>query len=179
MPASISELGTPAVSDRSRTQRIRTVAYWFFTLLVAYEMVAGVLWAALQLEYPLANLTHLGYPHYLLKIFGVCDGLGVVALLVPRFGQLKEWVYAGAFFNFSGAVTSHLFAGDGPGKFGFALAFAIFTLASWGLRPMDRRIMPGSQAKETRTLAWLAPIPIIVGLLILALLTLPKAPPSP
>src|SRR5215469_9244573 len=94
MQASISELGTSATPDRSRTQRIRTVAYWFFTLLVAYEMMAGALWAALQLEYPLANLTHLGYPHYLLKIFGVCDAFGVVALLVPRFGRLKEWVYA-------------------------------------------------------------------------------------
>jgi hypothetical protein len=78
MRASISELGTSATSDRSRSQPIRTVSYWFFTLLVAYEMVAGFLWAVLQLEYPLANLTHLGYPHYLLKIFGVCDALGSI-----------------------------------------------------------------------------------------------------
>jgi hypothetical protein len=54
------------------------VAYWFFTALVAYEMVAGALWAVLQLEYPRANLARLGYPHYLLDILGVWDSLGAV-----------------------------------------------------------------------------------------------------
>jgi len=179
MEAGISEHGTSVTSDRDRAYRIRIVAYWIFTLLVAYEMVAGALWALLQLEYPRANLTHLGYPHYLLTILGAWDVLGAVALLVPRFGRLKEWAYAGAFFNYSGAVASHVFAGDGPSRFGFALAFAIFTLASWALRPIDRTSVPTSQARETSTLAWLAPIPILAGLLILALLTLPKMPPPP
>jgi hypothetical protein len=62
--------------DRGRTQRIRTVAYWFFTLLVAYKMVAGALWAVLQLEFAIANQRHLGYPPYLLNILGAWDAFG-------------------------------------------------------------------------------------------------------
>jgi hypothetical protein len=98
---------------------------------------------------------------------------------VPNFGRLKEWAYAGAFFNYSGAVASHAFVGDGLDKYGFALAFAVFTLASWALRPMERRTVEASEARETGTLAWAAPIPVIVVLLILALLTLPKGPAAP
>src|SRR5262249_4594986 len=48
MEAGISEHATSVTSVRDRAYRIRIVAYWFFTLLVAYEMVAGALWALLQ-----------------------------------------------------------------------------------------------------------------------------------
>src|SRR5262249_12017868 len=110
MQTRIAEVETPATTHSAQESRIRTIAYWFFTFLVGYEMVAGALWALLRLPYPLANLTHLGYPHHLLTILGVWDALGAVVVLSPRFGRLKEWAYAGAFFNYSGAVASHLFA---------------------------------------------------------------------
>lgn len=35
-------------------------------------------------------------------------------ILLPRLQRLKEWAYAGAIFDFSGAAASHLFLGDGP-----------------------------------------------------------------
>jgi hypothetical protein len=31
-----------------------------------------------------------------------------VALLAPRLPRLKEWAYAGAVFNYTGAAASHL-----------------------------------------------------------------------
>ncbi len=36
------------------------------------------------------------------------------ALLAPRLPHVKEWAYTGAFFNYSSALVSHLFAGDPP-----------------------------------------------------------------
>jgi hypothetical protein len=48
----------------TRTYRIRIVAYWIVTLLVAYELVASVIWVLAGTEYVTANLTHLGYPLY-------------------------------------------------------------------------------------------------------------------
>lgn len=52
-------------------RNIRTTAYWIFTFLVAYEMVAGGIWDLLRIEYVRVVLAHLGYPMYLLKIIGV------------------------------------------------------------------------------------------------------------
>ncbi len=50
---------------------IRTITYWVFTFLVAYEMVAGGIWDLLRIEYVRVELAHLGYPMYLLAIIGV------------------------------------------------------------------------------------------------------------
>lgn len=76
---------------------IRTVAYWVFTLIVAYEMAAGGIWDLLRIEYVRVIMAHLGYPMYVLTIIGVWKIPCAVVLLVPRFLRLKEWAYAGAF----------------------------------------------------------------------------------
>jgi hypothetical protein len=168
-----------APTERDRTYRIRIAAYWITTLLVAQEMVAGSIWGALRLEYVTANLTHLGYPLYLLDILGIGDFLCAVALLVPGFGRLKEWAYAGAFFNYSGAVASHVMVADGPRKWVVPLACALIALASWALRPPDRRTTPGRHAEDNPTRAWVVPILVIGAMLVIAFLTLPKGPPAP
>jgi hypothetical protein len=163
----------------SRTYWIRTVAYWIATLLVAQEMVAGSIWALHHLEYVNANLRHLGYPTYVQSILGFWAFPCAVTLLVPRFGRLKEWAYAGAVFDYSGAVASHIIVGDGPDKWGAPLVFALFALASWALRPSERRTMPASPATKTPTRAWVVPILVIVVMLAISMLTLPKGPPPP
>lgn len=53
----------PATSSSAGTSsKIRSVAYWIFTLLVVYEMTAGSLWDLLRIEYVRVVLAHLGYP---------------------------------------------------------------------------------------------------------------------
>ncbi len=37
---------------------------------------------------------------------GILEGLGAIAILVPRFPRLKEWAYAGIFFDLTGAAAS-------------------------------------------------------------------------
>ncbi len=171
------ELAAPGASNQGRTYRIPIVAYWITTLLVAQKMVAGSVWAFPRLEYVRVNLTHLGYPLYLLNILGFWEFPCAVALLVPRFGRLKEWAYAGAFFDYSGACASHVLAGDGPEKWVVPLVFAAFTLLSWGLRRGPRRLSQAGPVPRTRSVAWVVPIVILVGLLVLSLATLPKGPP--
>ena len=39
--------------------------------------------------------------------------LGVIAILTKKSNFLKEWAYAGFFFDFVLALTAHLVAGDG------------------------------------------------------------------
>jgi hypothetical protein len=39
------------------------------------------------------SVIHLGYPVYFLTIIGIWKILGVIAVLIPKFGLLKEWAY--------------------------------------------------------------------------------------
>jgi hypothetical protein len=67
--------------------------------------------------------------------------LGGVTILVPGYPRLKEWAYAGIFFDLTGAAASVAFVG-GYGAYGFhviaPLIIAGFTVASWALRPQNR-----------------------------------------
>jgi hypothetical protein len=163
-------------SAGSLADSVRIVAYWTLTLAVAWEMVAGSTWDLLRIEYVRVVLTHLGYPLYLLLILGAWKLPGALVLLVPRLPRLKEWAYAGAFFNYSGAAASHALVGDGPRVWVAPLVFCVLTVASWALRPRERRLVSPSSETGTTLVAWTVPIVIAIVMLIAALLTLPRGP---
>jgi hypothetical protein len=60
-------------------------------------------------------LNHLGYPVYIMPLFGVLKLLGVIALLQTKYVGIKEWVFAGLSFTFIGALVSHICAHDTVG----------------------------------------------------------------
>jgi hypothetical protein len=158
---------------------VRVIAYWLLTILVAFEMAAGALWDLLRIEYVRVILTHLGYPLYLLDILGVWRIPCALALLAPRFPRLKEWAYAGAVFNYTGAAASHLLAGDRSGLWVGPLMLTVFTFVSWALRPASRRSPKVAAVGKRRAIAWSVPALIVAAMLVIAFLTLPKgAPPQ-
>jgi DoxX-like family len=162
-----------ATHPRSRGYRIRIITYWTFTVLLVFELVAGSVWNLLQIEWVRLQLTHLGYPLYFAYILGVWLIGGAAVIIAPGFPRLKEWAYAGSFFQFSGAVASHLLAGDGARAWLTPLVFAMFVVVSWALRPADRRLPNAELTPETRPLAWAVPIGILVVLFVVSYLTLP------
>lgn len=155
----------------------RTIAYWLFTVVVAFELAAGGVWDLLRIEYVRVVLAHLGYPLYLLDILGAWRIPGALAVLAPRFPRLKEWAYAGAFFDFTGAAASHLFRGDAAGQWITPLVFAAFVLLSWGLRPASRRLGT-TTPKDRSALAWSVPVAIVAAMLVVAFFTMPKGAPQ-
>jgi hypothetical protein len=166
-------------TPQTRKAWARAIAYWVFTIPVAFEMAAGGLWDLSRIEYVRVILTQLGYPLYLLYIIGVPRIPCAFVLLVPRFPRLKEWAYAGAFFNYAGAAASHLLAGSRGSQWVGPLALAGFTIASWSLRPKTRRLPEATTVSVTRPTAWWVPTLIGVAMLVMAFLTLPKgAPPQ-
>jgi len=100
-------------------------------------------------------MLHLGYPLYFVTIIGLWKVLGSIALVAPRLPRLKEWAYAGIFFNMTGAAASHWVRGDAAWHVIVTLAFAALAVASWALRPPSRTL--GKVADEMRSAVSLAP----------------------
>lgn len=120
----------------------KTIAFWLLTGLVIVSQGASGVADLLQAQAMVDGVTALGYPTYILTILGPFKLLGVIVLAVPGLLRLKEWAYAGFFFDFSGAFQSHLYNGDTidlvlPG--GIAV---LILLGSYFLRPESRRL-PG------------------------------------
>jgi uncharacterized membrane protein YphA (DoxX/SURF4 family) len=85
-------------------------------------------------------MVQIGYPPYVLTILGFWKVLGAIALLVPRFPRLKEWAYAGTFFELTGAIASHAASGSSAGHLIWPGFFAVCAVASWALRPQSRTL---------------------------------------
>ncbi len=120
----------------------KVIGYWVTTAIIEFELLVGGITdlvhgrALLVLGPPVVDiLAQLGYPVYLLTILGIWKILGAIALVVPRFPRLKEWAYAGVFFEMTGAAASWIATGDNTGQFIAPLIFAVFAMASWALRP--------------------------------------------
>jgi len=134
----MTRLGLSGLEDARRC----TIAYWIATMLLAAENVLGGIWDLARVPLVRTDVVELGFPVYVLTILGIWKLLGALAILVPRFPRLKEWAYAGMFFNYSGAVASQLAVGHGIGSWGYPLYVIMLVLASWWLRPRSRREFP-------------------------------------
>jgi len=116
----------------------RLIGYWVTTeLLAAAFLAAGAAELASEPRAVAATLA-LGYPAYLLTLLGAWKVLSIPALLAPHLPRLKEWTYAGIFFDLTGAAASHAFSADSPGKIATPLVLLIIAAASWALRPQSR-----------------------------------------
>ena len=116
----------------------RRIGYWATTgLLAALFLASGVAELA-RAPAVLSGMQSLGYPAYMVTILGLWKVLSVPALLLPRLPRLKEWAYAGIFFDLTGAAVSHAVSGDPPAKIATPLVFLLIGAASWALRPPSR-----------------------------------------
>ena len=120
----------------------KKVIYVTSTAILVLEVLAGAFMDLAQLPLVVQDVRSIGYPTYVLYIVGVWKILAAGALLFPRLPRLREWAYAGVFFEMSGAVASHVLAGNPIGKFAAPLAFTLLTLVSWWFQP-DRGPIKG------------------------------------
>jgi hypothetical protein len=125
------------------TTKTKNIAYWTTTILTAFFMTGGLAQIAQFRANPHGVVPVLGYPMYFFAILGFWKVLGAIAILVPRYPRLKEWAYAGIFFDLTGAAASCAAVG-GYGAYAFhiiaPLLIAGLTVASWALRPQSRVI---------------------------------------
>lgn len=87
------------------------IIFWTSTGLFGAFMLSSAIPNILQTQEWVDIFNLLGYPQYMLPFIGVAKLLGVTTLLIPGFPRLKEWAYAGLFFDLTGAVYSGLSVG--------------------------------------------------------------------
>ena len=124
--------------------KARNIVYWTTTILVAFPIGSGGVAQLARVQATVNGFVHiLGYPPYFVTILGFWKVAGAIAILVPRFPRLKEWAYAGIFFDLTGAAASCAAVG-GYGAYAFhilaPLLMAVLAVASWALRPESRTI---------------------------------------
>jgi len=119
----------------------RRVIYITSTAILVLELLTGAFMDLGHFPVVVQDVRSIGYPTYVLYIVGVWKILAGGALLWPRLPRLREWAYAGVFFEMSGAVASHVLVGDPMGRFAAPLAFTFLTLVSWWFQP-DREGPP-------------------------------------
>ncbi len=121
------------------------IAYWVATSLLVLTFVSGGVMDLRQTPEMLEGMKALGYPAYFATLLGLWKLSGALALVVPGFGRVKEWAYAGMFFDLTGAAVSHAAVGDPLGKVLVPLVLTGVLVASWALRPSSRRaVLPAS-----------------------------------
>lgn len=126
-------------TENTKSTRIRVLVYWTVSSPVLLETAVGIQWDLARIPYVLDVLTRLGLPAYFATILGISKVLALIAVLVPRAPRLKEWAYAGLTFVYVGAGACHVAIGDTTSAVATPLVLAAITLASWALRPADRR----------------------------------------
>ncbi len=106
------------------------ILYWVFTGLFAGFMLFTAIPDVLVMPDAVKFMDSLGYPKYFTPFIGVAKILGAIALLIPGFPRIKEWAYAGLFFDLIGATYSQAAAfGYNPSMSFMLLPFALGILS--------------------------------------------------
>jgi hypothetical protein len=110
------------------------IAYWIVTGLFAVFMA----WTGFnniivdQGSIDLIAKT-LQFPEYIIPFLGWAKLLGAIAILVPGFPTIKEWAYAGLFFDLAGATFASIALSGLYSQGAFMFVFIAFHLASYFL----------------------------------------------
>jgi len=138
-------LTTTTTTSSLGATKAKTIGYWVTTGLLVFCMTGGI-FELLRVDATIQGITKLGYPTYIIPVLGLGKVLAIAAILWPGLPRLKEWAYAGVFFNMVGAVVSHVAHRDAAWSVAVGLAIAAITLASWALRPASRSMTAAEPA---------------------------------
>ena len=91
------------------------ILYWIFTIIFAGLMIFSAVPNIMLDENTMKIFVNgLGYPAYFIQLLGIGKALGSIAILIPGLNKtVKEWAYAGLFFDLIGATYSGIVASKG------------------------------------------------------------------
>jgi uncharacterized membrane protein YphA (DoxX/SURF4 family) len=130
---------SPPGQRRNRETRMKKMLYITATAFAVVVFAITGVADLMRAPAVTASMQHLGYPMYLLTILGIWKLLGSAAIAVPGFSRLKEWAYAGMFFDVTGAAISHVVSDDSMAHIVPPLALLAVVMTSWYSRPASSR----------------------------------------
>ena len=110
----------PAFSRREKQlERINymnktKILYWVFTVLFSGVMILSAV-SQLVPNQESIQLIHerMGYPLYFIPFVGWAKLIGSIVILIPGLKKIKEWAYAGLFFDLVAVVYSGIASAGG------------------------------------------------------------------
>jgi hypothetical protein len=85
------------------------ILYWVFTILFSALMIFSS-YSSILINEDARKLIHdqLGYPVYFIPFTGWAKLIGSIVILIPGLKTIKEWAYAGLFFDLTAVVYSSI-----------------------------------------------------------------------
>lgn len=85
------------------------ILYWVFTILFSALMIFSS-YGSILVNEDAKKLIHdqLGYPVYFIPFTGWAKLIGSIVILIPGLKTIKEWAYAGLFFDLTAVVYSSI-----------------------------------------------------------------------
>ena len=114
---------------------------------IIYLVAKGLLTALMLMSAGMYFLNHemvadtfnkLGYPTYIIYPLAIAKILGLIAIWTKKSNTLKEWAYAGFFFDFVLALAAHLHIRDG--EFAPALVAIFLLMVSYLFENKSRKV---------------------------------------
>lgn len=97
--------------------KIYKIVYWSATIIMCLIFLFSAYYYLFNYNMIAGFYGELGFPTWLIHPSAILKILGVVAILARKSSFLKEWAYAGFFFDAALALSAHLIAEDGGGTF--------------------------------------------------------------
>lgn len=89
------------------------IIYWMATGMFSALLLMGAVMYFLQYEMVSDMFTKLGFPTFIIYPLAIAKILGIAAIITRKSDLLKEWAYAGFFFDLVLATGAHFNIGDG------------------------------------------------------------------
>lgn len=105
------------------------IIYWGATGLLTIMMLGSA--GMYIFNYPMVSevFAKLGFPIYIIYPLAIAKILGLIAIWTKKSQMLKEWAYAGFFFDFVLAIAAHVMVNDG--EFAGALIALVLLFVSY------------------------------------------------
>ncbi|MEM9548765.1 MAG: DoxX family protein [Bacteroidota bacterium] len=92
--------------------KAQKIIYWTSTILMCAIFLFSASMYFMKTEMIKGYFEMMNYPPYLVYPLAIAKILGIIAVLSNKSKLLKEWAYAGFFFDAVLAAAAHLQAGD-------------------------------------------------------------------
>ena len=108
------------------------IIYWIITgVFAAFMAFSAIPDLLVQPDAVKLISTQLGYPQYIISFLGAAKIVAAIVILIPGFPRIKEWAYAGLFFDLLGATYSIVATKPSDPQWMFMLIFFVFLFASY------------------------------------------------